>query len=771
MDVSSIRNIPGYVEILRFVLKTQIQNLVEQLRDHGGEETLVLSANLTAGTISHLGSDKGQGFLEARDDIRSHFLTHCLQGNQNYHTAHQPGNPSHHIALKNLQGISRRDTSLNTPQPGNKTNSSPCKQLDICAGHGPEVKHMNLPTIDQATVRDMIRLPMDTHISRITELGHHNTHNDVNLSIPQSSKMLSKSDTIHSLTTSQQVHTANSSITKHTAKSIFSPILPDSRISLSSEAASVGVKLLCDSNLLHTSGDPFTRIMPEVPLPIHTGSVIREPITMATKSTEQVTKTKRKPKRRSEIQAKPDPLEFMGKKAKVYESLLNPNSLVTIVPPTACNDITASQVVKVTASSISDNGRNSTSSDSNVGSTGISLLNMQQVLLLNDTNIGDIQSQNVYIESPISGHPMKRAVTETHRSSTLEPTGMTSLISGNKFTSDTREKDKTKKTLSSKIDEITQRITKDDAIKQHTVHTKITEFSLSPPCPPVYSNSSASEGGVNDSAILNTVSTGDHTEDSGSLTTIDVSSPDNCTGSSIEHLGDSEGKCKDGSRASHRKPKLPRYNIGVASDDDDNGDSSQCSSPQTPALINTMVTTPSSVNINHDDTQDIINIQVSNDDSETSFPHINLEELADGLLLTDIPIVSYYNSVEESSKSVIESVFNLKPGRDPSTKKPLNSQSIIVSGSKSEKDWVKCPMCPDKFLTVEALQFHITNVNHAAKKYQCDLCGRKFGQLRDMERHRRIHTGERPFQCDICQKSFSRKDNLKSHRKKHSLIL
>lgn len=225
----------------------------------------------------------------------------------------------------------------------------------------------------------------------------------------------------------------------------------------------------------------------------------------------------------------------------------------------------------------------------------------------------------------------------------------------------------------------------------------------------------------------------------------------------------------DGSRASHRKPKLPRFNIGVASDDEDNGDNSQCSSPQAPALLNTMVTTPSSVNISHDDTQDIINIQVSNDDSETSFPHINLEELAEGLLLTDIPIVNYYNNVDESSKSLIESVFNLKPGRDPSTKKPLNSQSVIVCGSKQEKDWVKCPLCPDKFLTVEALQFHIKNVNHAVKKYKCDLCGRKFGQLRDMERHRRIHTGERPFTCDVCHKSFSRKDNLKSHRKKHPM--
>lgn len=185
--------------------------------------------------------------------------------------------------------------------------------------------------------------------------------------------------------------------------------------------------------------------------------------------------------------------------------------------------------------------------------------------------------------------------------------------------------------------------------------------------------------------------------------------------------------------------------------------------------MNPFGTTPTSVSLGHDDSQDIINIQVGTDDSETVFPHINLEELADGLLLADIPIVSYYNSVEDSGKSLIENVFNLKPGRDPGSKKPLNSQSVIVSGSKLEKDWVKCPLCPDKFLTVEALQYHIKNVNHVIKKYECDLCKRKFSQLRDMERHRRIHTGEKPFTCDICHKSFSRKDNLKSHARKHSL--
>lgn len=79
MDLELLKEIPGYKAILKSVIKTQIQLLIEQLSDHTGEESIILTASINDGTLSHLGSNRGKGFLEGRDEIKSQFLGYCLQ--------------------------------------------------------------------------------------------------------------------------------------------------------------------------------------------------------------------------------------------------------------------------------------------------------------------------------------------------------------------------------------------------------------------------------------------------------------------------------------------------------------------------------------------------------------------------------------------------------------------------------------------------------------------------------------------------------------------
>lgn len=52
---------------------------MEQLADHTGEESIILTASVHDGTLSHLGSSTGKGFLEGRDEIKSQFLGYCLK--------------------------------------------------------------------------------------------------------------------------------------------------------------------------------------------------------------------------------------------------------------------------------------------------------------------------------------------------------------------------------------------------------------------------------------------------------------------------------------------------------------------------------------------------------------------------------------------------------------------------------------------------------------------------------------------------------------------
>ena len=54
-------------------------------------------------------------------------------------------------------------------------------------------------------------------------------------------------------------------------------------------------------------------------------------------------------------------------------------------------------------------------------------------------------------------------------------------------------------------------------------------------------------------------------------------------------------------------------------------------------------------------------------------------------------------------------------------------------------------------------------VGSKLKRFNCPLCHLTFSKKSSLNRHVKIHTGEKPHTCPTCQEGFTRADKLKVH--------
>ncbi|XP_076608251.1 uncharacterized protein LOC143333802 [Chaetodon auriga] len=67
---------------------------------------------------------------------------------------------------------------------------------------------------------------------------------------------------------------------------------------------------------------------------------------------------------------------------------------------------------------------------------------------------------------------------------------------------------------------------------------------------------------------------------------------------------------------------------------------------------------------------------------------------------------------------------------------------------------------------------NVSKIHHHAgrrrRTFRCDTCGKDFNQKQTLQRHQRLHTGEKPYSCKTCGKEFRHDSVLKGHMRTHT---
>ncbi|XP_077187446.1 uncharacterized protein LOC143834505 [Paroedura picta] len=80
-----------------------------------------------------------------------------------------------------------------------------------------------------------------------------------------------------------------------------------------------------------------------------------------------------------------------------------------------------------------------------------------------------------------------------------------------------------------------------------------------------------------------------------------------------------------------------------------------------------------------------------------------------------------------------------------------------------------CPECGRGFSAAAVLERH-RRLHRGEKPYQCRVCGKGFAWSSHFERHQLSHTGEKPFPCAYCGKRFGRSSHRNRHERSHAAL-
>ncbi|EFP03143.1 hypothetical protein CRE_28119 [Caenorhabditis remanei] len=138
---------------------------------------------------------------------------------------------------------------------------------------------------------------------------------------------------------------------------------------------------------------------------------------------------------------------------------------------------------------------------------------------------------------------------------------------------------------------------------------------------------------------------------------------------------------------------------------------------------------------------------------------VPIADSSDSLALAVIPTSSSVTVQPSRSKKGHQCMQCLKMF---TRKNDLERHHKIHTG---EKDY-QCPECPQSFRMKSTLKNHMATHSDNPPQVQCTVCQKSFYEKKTLVVHMRIHTGEQPYKCRFCDLHFRTPAMQRTHEKK-----